>query len=114
MSIDTPLAAIAVADLAEAKEFYTRLLGRPADIEPMPTLAQWDFAPAGALQVVEGTENPGKSMATLMVSDFDATLSELAERGIDIGDVIDGVISRVTQITDPAGNVITLAETPDP
>lgn len=76
----------------------------------MPTLAQWDFIPAGGLQVVEMSENVGSSMVTLMVSDFDDTLSGIADRGISLGEVISGVISRVTQIQDPAGNTITLAE----
>lgn len=110
MSIDVPLAAVAVSDLAEAKDFYSRLLGRPADLEPMPTLAQWDFTPAGGLQVVEVSENVGRSMVTFMVSDFDDTMAAIADRGIGIGEVITGVISRVTQIQDPAGNTITLAE----
>lgn len=113
MSIEFPLAVVAVLDLAEAKEFYTRLLGRPADLEPMPTLAQWDFTPAGALQVVQSSENPGQSMVTLMVSDFDHTLAGLGEREVRVREVISGVISRVTQIEDPAGNTITLAEIPD-
>lgn len=113
MSIEFPLAVVAVLDLAEAKEFYTRLFGRPADLEFMPTLAQWDFTPAGALQVVQSSENPGTSMVTLMVSDFDHTLAELGECEIRVGEVISGMISRVTQIDDPAGNTITLAEIPD-
>lgn len=113
MSIEVPLAAVAVADLAEAKEFYARLLGRPADLEPMPTLAQWDFSPAGGLQVVEMPDNAGRSMVTLMVSDFDHTLADIADRAIPTSEVVSGVISRVTQISDPAGNVITVAEIPE-
>ncbi len=112
MSIEIALAAVAVSDLGEAKEFYTRLLGRPVDVEPMPTLAQWDFTPAGALQVVESPAHAGHCMATLLVSDLDATLDDLAAHGIEIGEVVTGVISRVTQVADPAGNVITLAEIP--
>lgn len=112
MSIETPLAAVAVADLEEAKEFYARLFGRPADANPMPTLAQWDFEPAGGVQVVCVPEVAGTSMLTLLVSQFDDTITELSSRGVGVGEVVTGVISRVTQLRDPAGNVITLAEIP--
>lgn len=56
MPISTALAAVAVADLDEAKQFYARLFDRPADVEPMPTLAQWDLEPVGDVQVVRTTD----------------------------------------------------------
>lgn len=40
MPISAALAVAAVRDLAEAREFYGRLFDRPADEEPIPTLAQ--------------------------------------------------------------------------
>lgn len=112
MSIDTALATAVVTDLEQAKEFYTRLLGRSLDLEPMPTLAQWDFSPAGGLQVVESAEHAGHAMVTLLVSDFDATIRDLRDRGITVGEIVDGVVSRLTQVSDPDGNVITLTEAP--
>jgi glyoxylase I family protein len=112
MDIDAALAAVAVSDLDAATTFYERLFGRAADLEPMPGLAQWDVEPRGGLQVVADTERSGASMVTLLVADFDATLTALREAGIPTGEVIDGVLSRVTQVQDPAGNVITFAETP--
>lgn len=113
MPISAALAAVAVTDLDEAKEFYGRLFDRPADVEPMPTLAQWNLEPNGGVQVVEDAEHSGASMVTLLVSDLDGLLRDLSGRGIDPGEVIDGVISRVTQVRDPAGNTITLAELSD-
>lgn len=110
MPISAALAAVAVADLDEAKEFYGRLFDRPCDIEPMPTLAQWDLKPAGGVQVVEDDERSGSSLVTLLVADLDGLLAELGGRGIETGKVVDGVISRVSQVRDPAGNTITFAE----
>ena len=72
MPIRAALAAVAVADLDQAKDFYTTVFGRPADIEPMPTLTQWDIDGGGSLQVVESPDLSGSSMATLLVSDFDS------------------------------------------
>jgi predicted enzyme related to lactoylglutathione lyase len=112
MPITVSLAAVAVDDLAVAKEFYGRLFGRPADLEPMPSLAQWDFPPSGGFQVVANAATAGASMATLLVSDFDGFLARLDRSGIATGEVISGVLSRLTQIQDPAANVITIAEVP--
>jgi predicted enzyme related to lactoylglutathione lyase len=112
MPITVSLAAVAVTDLAPAKEFYSRLFGRPADLEPMPSLAQWDFPPSGGFQVVENAGTAGASMATLLVSDFDDFLARLHRSGLATGEVITGVLSRLTQIQDPAANVITIAEVP--
>lgn len=112
MAIRTALAAVAVFDLGEAKEYYARLFGRPADIEPMPTLAQWDLA-SGGVQVVEKPDGHGSSMLTLLVDDFDLMVTTLTDEGFAPGEVVDGVISRVVQVEDPAGNVITFAEIVD-
>lgn len=106
----TALAVVAVSDLAKAKPFYSGLLGRGPDQEPMPTLAQWDFEHGGGVQVVEVPEKSGSSMVTFLVTDFDGFLKQVGVKGIQHGEVISGVISRVTQTQDPAGNVITFAE----
>lgn len=113
MSITAALATVSVADLKEATEFYTRLFNRAADEEPMPTLAQWNFEPVGGVQVVEDANHSGSSLFTLLVTDLDDLLRSIGDRGIGTGEVIDGVISRVTQIKDPAGNTITFAEPKD-
>lgn len=112
MDVNSALAAVAVADLDQVRSFYHRVFGRPADQEPMPTLAQWDMKTGGGVQVVVDAERSGQSMVTLLVVDLDATLGALRDIGIETGDVIDGVISRVTQLQDPAGNVVTIAEIP--
>lgn len=112
MPITTALSSVAVADLADVKEFYSNLFGRGPDLEAMPTLAQWDIPGGGGIQVVEQAESSGSSMVTLLVTDFDAFLDELGAKSIDHGEVITGVISRVTQTMDPAGNTVTFAEVP--
>ncbi len=110
MAIATALSSVAVSNLAEAKTFYSNLFGRGPDQEPMPTLAQWDIENGGGVQVVAQSKGSGSSMVTLLVTDFDGFMQELEAKGVEHGEVIDGVISRVTQTRDPAGNVITFAE----
>lgn len=106
----TALAVVAVSNLAKAKTFYSELLGRGPDQEPMSTLAQWDFEHGGGVQVVEVPEKSGSSMVTFVVTDFDGFLKQIGAKGVQHGEVISGVISRVTQTQDPTGNIITFAE----
>lgn len=113
MPITSALAAASVTDLEEATEFYTRLFNRPADEEPMPTLAQWNLEPCGGVQVVEDAKRSGSSLLTLLVTDLDELLNSLGNRGIETGEVISGVFSRIAPVKDPAGNTITLAELKD-
>ena len=47
MAIDKVLADVAVDDFASALTWYERLLGRPADAEPMDGLAEWHLAEGG-------------------------------------------------------------------
>lgn len=110
MTIAVALSTLPVADLAAAKKFYSTLFGRGPDLEPMPSLAQWDIPNGGGVQVVEQPESSGSSMVTLLVSDFDDFLDELRANRIKHGEVITGVLSRVTQTNDPAGNTVTFAE----
>lgn len=103
------LAAVAVADIDAARDYYTRMFGRGPDLEPMPTLKQWTLG-EGALQVVAQPENAGRTMATLLVADFDGFYAQLRDAGLEPSDPAGGVISRVTQVSDLDGNVITVAE----
>lgn len=82
MDIHSALACVAVNDLDEARSFYERIFGRPADQEPMPTLAQWDIEASGAVQVVVDTDRSRRSMVTLLVAELDATVSALQDAGI--------------------------------
>jgi predicted enzyme related to lactoylglutathione lyase len=43
------------------------------------------------------------------VEDLDGNIAELAGRGLAVGEITEGVIARVSAISDPEGNTITLA-----
>ena len=111
MSLTTALSVVAVSDLDEAKEFYTNLFGRGPDLEPMPTLAQWDIENGGGVQVVEQPESSESSMVTLLVDGFDDFLQELHEKGVEHGEVALAEVTDATALltTDPR-----LARTPGP
>ena len=83
MSIDNALASVAVKDLVASKDWYARVLGRDADGEPMPGLAEWRFPRGGGLQVYELAERAGEGSFTLSVSNVDEAIAHLDALGID-------------------------------
>jgi predicted enzyme related to lactoylglutathione lyase len=113
VSITRVMAVVTARDFDDGIAWYERFFGRPPDARPMDGLAEWHHTESGAVQVVKDTERGGRALVTIGVDDLDALIAELAERDINVGDVIKGVIARITSVEDPEGNVITLAEAYD-
>jgi catechol 2,3-dioxygenase-like lactoylglutathione lyase family enzyme len=111
MDVTNLYAAVAVSDIDEARAWYTRLLGRKPDRQPMPVDIEWDLAGSGAggLQVVQ-TDRPGGSMVTIAVDDIDTTVDEIRDRGIDIESSPHQGAYWLTQVCDPDGNLITFSQ----
>lgn len=114
MQISNVLASIPVRDLAAAKAWYERVLGRAADSTPMTELAEWTFPGGGALQVYAGPERAGHGSCTLVVDDFDKAVAALKGVGVDVGDEIGGGPTRVVMIKDLDGNSLAFAHSDDP
>ncbi|RAJ61792.1 hypothetical protein K378_04154 [Streptomyces sp. Amel2xB2] len=113
MTFSQVLAVAPVRDIETAVTWYERLLGRGPDTRPMPGLADWHIAPSGWVQVFESPEHAGSTLLNLVVTDLDATLAELAGRGIRAGDVQPGAQRvRFAPVHDPDGNRVTLVENP--
>lgn len=109
MRIDHVLAVAPVTDLAAATDWYTRLFDRAPDNEPMESLVEWRITDTGWLQVFRSGNSPGATSVNLAVADLDEALTELRERGLEPGEVLEankGV--RLSALTDPAGNTVTL------
>ncbi|MEK8070840.1 VOC family protein [Rhodococcoides navarretei] len=102
------LAVIAVRDIDSADGWYRRLFDRPADNNPMPSLVEWQVAPAAWLQVTVDSERSGSSLFNVAVGDIEVFVEAARSRGIDFGDIVDankGV--RLSTVSDPDGNSIT-------
>ena len=110
MQFQTVFAGTPVADHAAAQAWYERLLGRPADRRPMDGLAEWDLTAGGGIQVSIDAERAGTTVLTLSVDDLDGYAATLKGRGITVGTIETGVVSRFAAVTDPDGNTIMLAE----
>ena len=105
------LAGIPVGDMDAAIDWYTRLLGRSPDAQPMPGLADWNFPNQQTLQLVLDTGRAGGGIVTLHVADIAAARDALAREDIHL-DLDDTTSNKVEfgQLTDPDGNSISLIE----
>jgi hypothetical protein len=113
MAITEVFAGIAVAEIDSAREWYERLMGRPADMLPNDNEAAWQLAGHGWVYLVGDRERAGQALVTLLVDDLDAQLAALAERGLEAGPVEtlgNGV--RKAQIADTDDNTISFGEVP--
>jgi predicted enzyme related to lactoylglutathione lyase len=110
MRVTSVMAVVTVADFDAGLAWYGRFFGRDADRRPMDGLAEWLLAETAVVQLVHDPDRAGYALLTLGVTDLDATISDLGERGLATAEVVDGVIARIASIADPEGNTITLAE----
>ena len=100
-------AGIPVRDYAVATAWYERLLGAPPSFLPNDTEAVWELAEQRFVYIDVRPEHAGHAMHTVFVSDFDARISQIAERGLEPVEVEtydNGV--RKAIFFDPDGNEI--------
>ena len=113
MHVARVLMVAPVRDIAAAMPWYQRLLGRPADTRPMPSLADWHLVPGGWLQVFEDAERAGSALLNLEVPELDEALAGLVKRGLTAGSVqTGGARTRFATLHDPDGNRVALLENP--
>jgi hypothetical protein len=102
-----------VRDRDAAGEWYERLLGRPPELIPNPQEAAWRLTDSGWIYIVVDPSRAGATVHTLLVSDLDAFLDGLAERGIDAGPVeLIGPGVRQAIVVDPDGNRLKVGQPP--
>lgn len=97
------LAYSAVRDIDEAIRWYTMLIGREPDTQPMKGLAEWHFEAGGWLQVNENKLLAGRSSVTMVETDIEDRIKQLKKAGIEPKSVMRDQVSVAT-ITYPDGN----------
>jgi catechol 2,3-dioxygenase-like lactoylglutathione lyase family enzyme len=111
MEIEVAFIGVPVTDLAAGQDFFERLLGSPPDVLVKEDEVMWRVAEAAWLYVVVDPPRAGNSLAALSVGDLDATLAELAARGINPTKVEQvGDDARKATFLDPDGNSIAVIE----
>lgn len=112
MALDL-FAGVPVADYAAALQWYEWLLGCPPSFFPHDTEAVWELEEHRFVYIVQRPEHAGHAMHTFFVDDFDARLTQIADRGLDPVEretYMNGV--RKATYRDPDGNEIGLGGAP--
>jgi predicted enzyme related to lactoylglutathione lyase len=112
LAVTTAFAVVPSADLAAARAWWTRLLGREPDRVPMPSDVEWLFPAGGGLQLVDDLEQAGAGSVTLGVDDIDGDLAEAAGRGVEVpqAQTVPSGQFRIAMLRDPDGNNVVLAQ----
>ncbi len=74
-------AVVATRDYPIARAWYSRVIGRDPDLEPVDGVAEWQIATTAWLQLVEDPDRAGKSAVRIGVDDLSAQLAELDDFG---------------------------------
>ena len=82
MAVDL-YAGIPVSDYAPALAWYQRLLGSPPTFVASDTEAVWELAEHRSLVIEQLPEHAGHAMHTVFVDDFDALVTQIANRGLE-------------------------------
>jgi predicted enzyme related to lactoylglutathione lyase len=108
LKVDVLFVGMRVRDFAVANEWYRRFFARPADIVAHDEEVMWQLIGEGWLYIVR-EDDPGGGLAALAVADLDATVAELAGRGIVAGPIEpQGDAGRKAIVADPDGNKLAL------
>jgi catechol 2,3-dioxygenase-like lactoylglutathione lyase family enzyme len=103
-------AGIPVSDLHIGLAWWELLLGRPPDMHPNDNEACWQLTESSWIYVVGDTERAGNGLITVFVDDLQEFLGGVGARGIPVGEVTEKPGVLRTEITDPDGNAIQIAE----
>ena len=106
MTIDL-FVCIPIRDYTAAVAWYEQLLGAPPSFLPNDTEAVWELDDHRYVYINVCPEAAGHIMHTLVVDDFDARISQIAERGLEPAEgetYANGV--RKAIFRDPDGNEI--------
>jgi hypothetical protein len=76
-------AGVPVTDYTAALPWYERLLGSSPTFFPHDTEAVWELAEHRYVYIVQQPEHAGHARHTLFVDDFDALVTQIADRGLD-------------------------------
>jgi hypothetical protein len=113
MDVEVAFTGLPISSLATGRDFFERLLGRPADIEVTADEVMWRLAESAWLYIVVDAARAGKGLAAVSVGDLTATLAELDGRGIEPVsiEVVDSGARKAT-VLDPDGNSVAIIEVP--
>ena len=108
MKIHKIFVSINAIDFGTMSDWWSTLLDRSWDREPMPSCHEWDLTPSVLFQVLDNPEGgEDKATVTLHVTDLDAERARLISQGIVIPgpEKVEGFTTlRYLSFEDPEGN----------
>lgn len=111
MSMEVLFAGVRVRELGVATEWYSRLFGRQPDIVPNEDEVMWRVTDGAWLYLLRDAPRAGHSLVTICVSDLEAAVAELADRGVKLGAIAAvGDAARKARGHDPEGNSVDLIQ----
>ncbi|QBJ98490.1 VOC family protein [Rhodococcus sp. ABRD24] len=109
--MNSVIAVLPVKDFSTATAWYATWLGRPADVEPMDGIAEWQIAENAWIQVTVDPDTAGRTNVVVGVDDLDAQIDLCTSAGVDIGAVEEYPdVVKTLVIADPDGNKVTFAQ----
>ena len=113
MNVTAIYLSINAADLDAQSDWWTRLVGRHWDREPMPSCHEWDLRDGVLLQVLDHPKGAGSTTVTLHVADLETERARLAKLRIEVPQParIEGFETlRYAEISDPEGRQVGLLD----
>jgi hypothetical protein len=104
-------AVVAARDFPVARSWYSRMLDRDPDLEPIDGVAEWQITATSWLQLVTDADRAGKSMVRFGVADLAAQVERLNEAGIATSEpVVIADMVVVVDFADPDGNELSFVQ----
>ncbi|MGV3490370.1 MAG: VOC family protein [Devosia sp.] len=112
ISVQGIYASASVKDFQAGLAWYTKLMGRPADDQPFPGMAQWRNMGAAGLQLWQDDARAGTGHMTIVVPVMEVEKRRLADAGLNVLEEASGDFGKIAHLVDPEGNRINIAEPP--
>jgi hypothetical protein len=111
MKIDLVYLTVMAKSHAQLVAWWTAALGREFDRIPVPNCREWDLTPNVVFQVIDGPDRSRPTDVSLHVENVDQERHRIVAAGILVPEpeIVPGFASlRLTQISDPEGNKLSL------
>lgn len=104
-------AVVATRDFAAARSWYTGLIGRDPDLEPIDNVAEWQITATACLQVVQDPERAGRTAVRFGVDNVETQIADLNAAGVTPGElmVVPDMV-KVVDVADPDGNDVSFVQ----
>ena len=110
-NISNLVAVVPVKDHQNAVKWYTKLLGREADLVPVDEVAEWQIADNAWIQVGADPERAGYTTVIIGVHDIAEQRGFCEKAGIPLGELIEiPEVIKMAEAVDPEGNKVAFVQ----